>query len=754
MSATQTEAASVRNHLRSGTLAEAKAQGLTGEEFERIKDILGRDPNVTELAVFAVMWSEHCSYKSSILELKTLPRSGGRLLAEAGEENAGLVDIGDGWAVAFKIESHNHPSAVEPFQGAATGVGGILRDIFTMGARPLVVLDTLRFGALDDPHNRYLFDGVVQGIAHYGNCFGVPTAAGEVMFDPSYSGNPLVNVMAVGVVRHDRVTRSRAGGVGNKVFYVGSRTGRDGIHGVTFASEELTGDDEAKRPSVQVGDPFAEKLLLEATLELAKSGAMVSIQDMGGAGLTCSSSEMAAAGKVGMELDLDLVPLREPDMEPWEIMLSESQERMLLVAQPNREEEIREVFERWDLEVVEVGKVTGDGILRLSHKGRVVGEIPAWYLALGGGAPQYRRESRRPAGLDELAAFNPLDLPDTDDPAGVLLTLLADPDIASKLWVYRQYDQSVRTNTALEPGRGDAAVIRVEGATKGLAVTTDGNGRYVSLDPRQGAVQAVVEAARNVACVGARPVAITNCLNFGHPDKPEVFYFFREAVAGMGEACRALGTPVTGGNVSFYNETRGQAVFPTPVIGMLGLLEDVSRFVGSAFQREGDAVYLLGRSGGDGLGGSCYLKTIHNRIAGPIAPVDYDLERRLIDLLVELAETGTAGSAHDVSDGGLAVCLAECCITRGENPVGVTVDLPPESTLAAHLFGEAPGRVVVSVSPDRSGELEELAGKHNVPFRRIGTTGGDRFRWSGCFDISLTELAEPYYNAIPSRMEG
>ncbi|MDP8229127.1 MAG: phosphoribosylformylglycinamidine synthase subunit PurL, partial [Candidatus Electryoneaceae bacterium] len=651
---------------RPGTLEEAKSQTLTEEEFHWIREILGRTPNVTELSIFAAMWSEHCSYKNSILELKTLPRSGGRLLVEAGEENAGLVDIGDGWAVAFKIESHNHPSAVEPFQGAATGVGGILRDIFTMGARPLAALNSLRFANLDDAHTRFLLDGIVRGIGDYGNCFGVPTVAGEVCFDPSYRGNPLVNAMAVGVVRADSVTYAKATGVGNPVFYVGSRTGRDGIHGVTFASEELSEDNEAKRPAVQVGDPFAEKLLLEATLELAQTDALVGIQDMGGAGLSCCISEMAAAGGVGMDIDLDKVPLRETDIEPWEIMLSESQERMLLIAQAGKEEVIKEIFERWELEVVEIGCVTDDGILRIRHQGQLVAEVPAWNLVLGGGAPQYRRESHRPEELDQLASFDPLSLPEPDDPGMVLLKILADPDVASKEWIWTQYDQSVRTNTAIEPGRGDAAVIRVEGTNKGLAVCTDGNGRYVRLDPRLGASLNVAEAARNVACVGARPVAITNCLNFGHPYKPEIYYFFREAVAGMGEACRAFNTPVTGGNVSFYNETNGTAVLPTPVIGMLGVFDDVSKYVGATFQQEEDVVYLLGEATGSGLGGSCYLRAIFKMTAGRLTPMDYDGEKRLIDLLIELVEKRITHSAHDVSDGGLAVCLTECCILNKE----------------------------------------------------------------------------------------
>ena len=737
---------------RHGTLEEAVAQGLTEEEFRRIGDILGRIPNVTELAIFSVMWSEHCSYKNSILELKTLPRSGGRLLTDAGSENAGLVDIGSGWAVAFKIESHNHPSAVEPFQGAATGVGGILRDVFTMGARPLAALNSLRFGDLAEDRTRFLFDGVVRGIGHYGNCFGVPTVAGEVCFDPAYSGNPLVNAMAVGVVRHDRIATARAGGIGNPVFYVGSLTGRDGIHGATFASEELSGDDEAKRPAVQVGDPFAEKLLLEATLELAGTEALVSIQDMGAAGLTCSTCEMAAAGEVGMEIDLDRVPLREQEMEPWEIMLSESQERMLLVAKKGLEDRIHEVFDRWELQAVEIGRITGDGRIRIIHQGEEIVDVPAWDLVLGGGAPQYRRESRRPAKLDELAAFQCSDLPVPANLNETLLKLMKFPDIASKEWVYQQYDQSVRTNTAIEPGKGDAAVIRVEGTSLGLAMKTDGNGRHVSLDPAVGAARAVAEAARNVACCGALPIAVTNCLNFGHPYNPEVYYYFREAVAGMGNACRELGTPVTGGNVSFYNETNGEAVLPTPVIGMLGLMDDVSLNVGASFRRDGDVVVLLGDPTGDGLGGSAYLKAIHNLSAGKIDPVDFSAERKLIDLMVSIAKTGLIHSAHDISDGGLAVCLAESCIMDRQVKTGVDITLDGGENLLSTLFGESPGRIVISLPADHLDEVIEMAVEIGISCRQIGVTGGKRFTWKDIFDLGLNELAAAYYDSIPQVM--
>lgn len=734
------------------TFEEARAQGLNAEEFALIHQILGRTPNVTELAIFSVMWSEHCSYKNSILELKTLPRSGGKLLVSAGEENAGLVDIGDGWAVAFKIESHNHPSAVEPFQGAATGVGGILRDIFTMGARPLLILNSLRFGDLNDARNRFLFDGVVRGIAHYGNCFGVPTAGGEVMFDASYSGNPLVNALALGVVRTDKIATNKATGVGNPVFYVGSRTGRDGIHGATFASEELSADNESKRPSVQVGDPFAEKLLLEATLELVESDALVAIQDMGAAGLTCSSSEMSAAGGVGMDLDLDKVPLREQAMEPWEIMLSESQERMLLIAQAGKEQIVKDIFQKWDLSAVEVGRLTSDGRLRVYHRGVVVADLPSHDLVLGGGAPQYKRESFRPAELDELAVFDPATLPEPPIWSDVLLKMMAFPDIASKEWVYRQYDQSVRTNTVHEAGRSDAALIRVEGTAKGLAVATDGNGRYVRLNPRLGTELAVVEAAMNVACTGAKPVAITNCLNFGHPYKPNIYYFFREAVAGMGAACRELNTPVTGGNVSFYNETNGEPVFPTPVMGVLGVMDSIYNHTNCGF-RGNDEIYLLGSTTGQSLGGSAFLQAIHNKAAGKLASLEYDDIRHLIDLLVEAAEKKLLSSAHDVSDGGLAACIAESCVIDKERPVGASIDFPAGSaSVSNHLFGENVGRVVVTIEGAKRDELLFQTHKHGVPLRRLGTVGGDRLVWHGLFDIAVNDLHSAYYSAIANLM--
>ncbi len=572
------------------TLTLAMEHGLTAAEFDEIIKRLGRVPNFTELGIYSVMWSEHCSYKNSIKLLKTLPRSGGRLLVGAGEENAGLVDIGDGLAIAFKIESHNHPSAVEPYQGAATGVGGILRDIFTMGARPIAALNSLRFGSLSDDRTRFLFNGVVEGIADYGNCFGVPTVGGEVYFDECYQGNPLVNAMAVGIVKHGMTASATAEGEGNPVIIVGSSTGRDGIHGATFASEEISEKSEAKRPSVQVGDPFTEKLLLEATLEVIRKGYIVGIQDMGAAGISCSTTEMSAKGNHGMDIDLDKVPLRETGMTAYEIMLSESQERMLVVAKKEFEKEIKEVFEKWDLHCETIGVVTKDRKVKINYQGALKADLDPYDLVLGGGAPQYDRETKRPAYLDETNKFDKNAVPAPSDLKSAVLKVLSSPVIASKKWVYRQYDSMVRTNTVLGPGMSDAAVLYIKETNKAIAVKTDCNSRFVYLDPYEGGKSAVAEAARNVVCTGAVPLAITNCLNFGNPYKPEIYWQFTEAVRGMGDACRFFETPVTGGNVSFYNEAPTSAVYPTPVIGMLGLIEDRNHITGMQFRNEGDLI--------------------------------------------------------------------------------------------------------------------------------------------------------------------
>jgi len=742
------------------TLELALEHGMTAEEYRWMLDELGRQPTLTELGIYSVMWSEHCSYKNSIAVLKTLPREGGALLVGAGEENAGLVDIGDGLAVAFKIESHNHPSAVEPYQGAATGVGGIQRDIFTMGARPIASLNSLRFGPLSSPRVRYLLDGVVRGIGDYGNAFGVPTVGGEIYFDASYEGNPLVNAMSVGVVKAGETASAIATGEGNPVYIVGSATGRDGIHGATFASEEISEASEAKRPSVQVGDPFTEKLLLEATLEALKTGAVVGIQDMGAAGITCSSSEMSAKGESGMELHLERVPVREEGMTPYEIMLSESQERMLLVVEKGRERDVEEIFEKWDLHVAHVGKVASHGRVKVYWHGELVADVPAHHLVLGGGAPVYQRDTARPRYLEETSSFSLDDHPDLS-PTGAqeaLLQLLASPNIASKRWIFEQYDTTVRTNTVLGPGPSDAAVIRIKGTNRGLAVKTDCNGRYVYLNPRKGGQIAVCEAARNVVCAGGKPLAITNCLNFGNPYKPEVYWVFREAVGGMGDACRRLETPVTGGNVSFYNESPDAAVFPTPTIGMLGLVEDLERDTTAVpFRAEGDVIFLLTPETWlhrDDLGGSEYLAALHDRVAGDAPHLDLEEEVAVQEAMLALIRSRLVRSAHDVSDGGLAVCLAEKALHAGK---GASIDLgSPEVRLDALLFGESQSRIVFTSAYD-DGEMvvDTLVGR-GVQAVPIGRVEGDslQIRLAGktVVDVGVNLLHSTYESAIPRAM--
>jgi phosphoribosylformylglycinamidine synthase II len=735
------------------TLQTARQHGLTEDEYNRILKILGRVPTYTELGIYSVMWSEHCSYKNSIALIKTLPRSGGRLLVGAGEENAGLVDIGDGLAVAFKIESHNHPSAVEPYQGAATGVGGIMRDIFTMGARPIASLNSLRFGTLDNARTRYLFDGVVRGIGDYGNSFGVPTVAGEVYFDPCYQENPLVNAMAVGIVKHGGWASATAKGAGNPVMIVGSSTGRDGIHGATFASEEISEESEKKRPSVQVGDPFTEKLLLEATLEAIRSGFVVGIQDMGAAGITCSTSEMSAKGKCGMRIDLDKVPARETGMSAYELMLSESQERMLVVVQKGHEADVKALFAKWDLHAEIVGEVVGEDRLTISYRGNLVADIPPETLVLGGGAPVYTREAREP---EYLAAVRPLELrqvPEPSDFNDVLLKLMGTPDVASKRWVYEQYDSMVRTNNVLLTG-ADAAVLYVKEGNKGLAVKTDCNGRYVYLNPRRGGEIAVAESARNVACTGATPVAITNCLNFGNPYKPGVYWQFKEAVGGIGEACRVFGTPVTGGNVSFYNESPLASVYPTPVIGMLGILDDVRKACGSAFTEAGHAILLLGSTSGH-LGGSQYLATIHGMVCGDAPAIDLPKEKALHTALVEMITAGLIASAHDCSDGGFAVALAESCITDRSAAIGATVTVAdPALRMDQLLFGEDQSRVLLSCKRSNTERASAVARKHGILVTEIGETGGSRLKIGGVVDLALAELVREYFGAIERQMKG
>lgn len=738
-------------------LESARQMGLTPEEFDKIKEILGRVPTYTELGIYSVMWSEHASYKNSILQLKKLPRSGRSLLVCAGEENAGLVDVGDGLAVAFKIESHNHPSAVEPYQGAATGVGGILRDIFTMGARPVAALDSLRFGNPDASRVKYLLENVVRGIADYGNAFGVPTVAGEVYFDECYDENPLVNAMAVGIVRHDRVAKAAAKGVGNLVMIVGSSTGRDGIHGATFASEDISEASEAKRPSVQVGDPFTEKLLLEATLEAIEAGVVVGIQDMGAAGIACSTSEMSAKAGTGMEVDLDLVPLRESDMSAYEIMLSESQERMLVVVKPEDEKAIKKIFTKWDLNAEVVGKVTDSGLLRISRHGKLEAEIPSKTLALGEGAPVYVRESRKPEYIDKLAGFDLATLPEPHDYNDVLKRLLSSPNIACKKYVFEQYDFMVGTDTVVLPGEGDAAVVRLEtwassekGKKAGIALKTDCNARYVYLDPKTGAEHAVVEAARNVACVGAKPVAITNCLNFGNPYKPEVYYQFEKAIEGMTRACTELETPVTGGNVSFYNESPNRTVYPTPVIGMLGVIEDVSKAVRSRFVNNGDLIAVVGPERTE-MGGSEYLAVIHKVVAGRVPPIDYEYEKHLHNFLREAATSGDVNSAHDISEGGMAVALAECCIADFERMLGAKVTVDVSARRDFVLFGEGGGRVIISFGPQKSDRILSLAKSEQLGLEVIGVVSGNRLQINDSINLDVKELSAGYYGALPSK---
>src|SRR5580700_5237696 len=692
--------------------------GLSEMEYERIRAILGRVPNFTELGVFSVMWSEHCSYKNTRLELRKFPTTGPKILVQAGEENAGVVDIGGGWAVAFKMESHNHPSAVEPFQGAATGVGGIIRDIFTMGARPVFLLNSLRFGPLEAKNraaknNRRLFSEVVAGISHYGNCVGVPTIGGEIYFDESYEGNPLVNVFCLGILRHEQIARGAAKGVGNPVFYVGSETGRDGLAGAAFASRDLTEESKQDRPAVQVGDPFKGKLLLEACLELLASGCVAGIQDMGAAGLTCSTCETASRGGTGVQIDLALVPQREPGMTAYEILLSESQERMLIIVQRGQEAKVKEVFEKWDLPYALVGEVTDDGMMRVLNHRRVEVEIPAAKLA--DDAPVYEREAIGSQAAPELRIE---DVPMVDLQTS-LVQLLAHPTIASKNWVFRQYDHTVRAGTVVPPG-SDAAVFYVREADKYLAATTDCNSLYCKLDPREGARIAVAEAARNLVCSGATPLAVTDNLNFGNPYRPENFWQLREAVEGLAEACRRFETPVTGGNVSLYNESPQGTIDPTPTVGMIGLIEDERWITRQYFRDEGDVIFLIGGLG-DEIGGSLYLKTIYRKKAGRPPRLDFDRELAVQKFLRALIRKGVVKSAHDCSEGGLAVALAECCMSGAEK-IGARICLPrmngssslPNQRLDVTLFNESQSRIVVSVPSEASELVQQDAAQAGI----------------------------------------
>ncbi|MFN4111630.1 MAG: phosphoribosylformylglycinamidine synthase subunit PurL [Ignavibacteria bacterium] len=733
------------------TLELALKHGLSEEEFERTKKFLGRTPNYTELGCFSVMWSEHCSYKNSIALLKTLPRTGKRLLVQAGEENAGLVDIGDGFAIAFKIESHNHPSAVEPYQGAATGVGGILRDIFTMGARPIAALDSLRFGNLNNPKTKFLLSGVVKGIGDYGNCFGVPTVAGEVYFEEAYQDNCLVNAMAVGIVKTNRIAKAVAKGKGNPVFIVGSSTGRDGIHGATFASEELTDESESRRSNVQVGDPFAEKLLLEATLEIIKKDLIVGIQDMGAAGIICSTSEMSARGKSGMKINLDLVPLREVDMNAYEILLSESQERMLVVGKKGCEDEIKKVFDKWDLQCVKIGEVIDEDKLEFFKDGELKAVIPASSLVLGGGAPVYYRDYKEPDYFQKLKNVDLSNLLEIDDLNSALLKLLSSSNITNKSWIYHQYDYTVGTNTVITPGC-DAAVIRIKKTNKAISVKTDCNGRYVYLNPKVGTMIAVAEAARNVACTGARPIAITNCLNFGNPYDPEIYWQFKEAIEGMKEACSIFDTPVTGGNVSFYNESKNYTVYPTPVIGMLGLIENIKMITTSFFKDEGDLIYLLGETKPE-IGGSEFLKLFYNRVEGEIPQIDLQFEKKLINTLLLLIEEGLIKSAHDISDGGIAVALAECCVMNRKEKIGASINLNFKFRKDFYLFSETQSRVIISIDKNNKRELERILIENKFPFEEVGVVGGKSLKINDVIELDLNQIYEAYYNSFSAMME-
>ncbi|HUI05969.1 MAG TPA: phosphoribosylformylglycinamidine synthase subunit PurL [Verrucomicrobiae bacterium] len=778
--------------------------GITPEEYERIENILGREPNITELGIFSVMWSEHCSYKNSRPELKKFPRDAPFILVKAGEENAGIVDIGDGWAIAFKIESHNHPSAVEPFQGAATGMGGIIRDIFTMGARPILGFNSLRFGPIEASDrksvtgdrkrtnhrspitnhqaNKRLFAGVVAGIAHYGNCIGIPTVGGEVYFDESYTANPLVNALCLGILRHDQIKRGKAVGVGNPVIYVGSATGRDGLAGAAFASRELTRQSQADRPAVQVGDPFMEKLLLEACLEVMRQdGLVVGIQDMGAAGLTCSTCETASRGGTGNEIDLEKVPKRETGMTPYEIMLSESQERMLLVAQKGRDKEVKAIFNKWDLHGVAIGRVTGDGMMRVKVGKKIAAEIPAKQLAED--APVYHRAAARPHWEIRNAKFEARKVPEPKNYEQVLVDLLGSPTIASKNWVYRQYDHMVQDGTVVGPG-SDAAVIRINlnrpdlgppvtghqsPAAKYIGFTTDGNGAYCYLDPFEGGKAAVAEAVRNLVCSGARPLAITDCLNFGNPMRPEIFWQFRRCVEGISEACRIFGTPVTGGNVSFYNESPAGAVDPTPVIGMLGLIDDPKQITKQWFgmheergsargkarsveRNAGDAILLLGELCEEtptlGLGGSEYLKRIHGLKTGKPPGVNLAAAKRISDFTLEIIRRGWVKSAHDCSEGGLAVALAECCISGSDLAAGARVDLSRcNGRLDALLFGETQSRIILSCAKENVGRIQN----GSVPVTILGETGGSTLKIEtsrGELSWRIRRLRDVWWNTI------
>ncbi|WP_256761755.1 phosphoribosylformylglycinamidine synthase subunit PurL [Cohnella sp. WQ 127256] len=727
-----------------------KQFGVSEKEYELICGFMGRQPNYTEIGVFSVMWSEHCAYKSSKPLLKRFPITGPRVLMGPGE-GAGIVDIGDNQAVVFKIESHNHPSAIEPYQGAATGVGGIIRDIFSMGARPVALLNSLRFGRLENERVRYLFEHVVSGIAGYGNCIGIPTVAGEVMFDEAYEGNPLVNAMCVGLIDHDKIQRGVAKGIGNPVFYVGPATGRDGIHGATFSSQDLTEESEAQRSAVQVGDPFMEKLVMEATLELIDSGIVLGIQDMGAAGLTCSSAEMASKAGNGMELYLDEVPQREEGMTAYEMMLSESQERMLFVCEPQHEEQAKGIFERWGLHCAKVGKVSDDGRLKLFHKGEIVGDMPVH--ALVDDCPIYDKPSQIPEYYLKNASIDTNGYEQVLDLNAALKKVLSSPSLASKEWVYNQYDYMVRTETAVRPG-SDAAVVTIRGTRKGLAMTTDCNGRYVYLDPEVGGKIAVAEAGRNIVCSGAEPLAITDNLNFGSPDKPEVFWQMEKSVDGMAEACRVFETPVIGGNVSLYNENSKGAIFPTPVVGMVGLVHDTDHITTQEFKAEGDVIFLLGDTKAE-IGGSEFQYAVHGVTEGRPPELDLATEKKLHQTVLSAIQQGLVASAHDLSEGGLAAALAEAGFGRG---LGANVTFETNLRPDLALFSESQSRILLSAKPELADKLAVAITLAGVPLQRLGTVSGDRLKIDigghDAIDASIAELRQGWKEAIPNQMNG
>ena len=736
-----------------GVDKEVAAQlGLSQDEFNKIVEILGRVPNFTELSIYSVMWSEHCSYKNSIKYLKTLPRAGGRLLVAAGEENAGLVDIGGGMACAFKIESHNHPSAIEPYQGAATGVGGIHRDIFTMGARPIAALNSLRFGDPKNAHMRHLIKGVVSGIGDYGNCLGVPTVGGEVYFDPCYQQNILVNAMSVGIVKVGETVSAIAEGPGNPVFIVGSATGRDGIHGATFASADLTEDSAEDLPAVQVGDPFQEKLLLEASLEIIKTGAVIGMQDMGAAGITCSTSEMSAKSGTGMRINLDLVPTRQQHMAAWEILLSESQERMLVVVKKGREKEIQAIFDKWDLECVEIGEVTDTGTLEYYRHGEKVAEVPAHSLVLGGGAPVYDRPFTRPAYMDQIKPFTPA-LPTDAELINIARKIFTSPNVASKRWIYEQYDHTVRTGNTNTNDPSDATIVRLKSTDTSLAVTVDCNSAYVYADPYIGAMIAVSEAARNIRCSGGVPIGVTNCLNFGNPYNPEVYYQFVNAIKGMGEACRKFDTPVTGGNVSFYNQSvlkdRTEPVFPTPTIGMVGLVENLENATTLSFKKKGDVLLLIGELPTN-VHSSVYVREILNQRYTPCPEFDLDREERVHLAMTDLIIKGYLQSAHDVSEGGVFVTLMESAMA---GQLGFSIALPGNARKDIFLFSESQGRVVISIAESDLTFVQQLLAKHDVPFVRLGAVTGGTLEIAGQSLGNIEEWKPAYQNALSEILE-